>query len=141
LKINLNPWYNLKRRRFILKKKRTRRRVVWSLFIVFFFHMKKTALEPYLQVHLLLDFSIKSNTTCTKRIPYSSSTTPCERCRMNDNTASPGTAWRGQCRQPFSCRFDNSGRLLWTNGWDPSQHNQGLKFFPGIDKIALFHRL
>jgi len=40
----------------------------------------------------------------------------------------------------FSCRFDNSRRLLWTNGWDPSQQNQGLKFYPGIDEITLFHR-
>jgi hypothetical protein len=39
----------------------------------------------------------------------------------------------------FSCRFDNSGRLLWTNGWDPSQPNQGLKFYPGVDEITLFH--
>jgi len=30
----------------------------------------------------------------------------------------------------FSSRFDNAGRLLWTNGWDPSQHNKGLKIFP-----------
>jgi len=41
----------------------------------------------------------------------------------------------------FSCRFDNSGRPIWTNGWDPSQQNKGLKFFSSVDKIALFHRL
>ena len=41
----------------------------------------------------------------------------------------------------FSCRFDNSEGLLWTNGWDPSQPNQGLKFYPDVEEITLFHRL
>jgi len=41
----------------------------------------------------------------------------------------------------FSCKFDNSGRLLWTNGWVPSQPNQGLKFYPGVDEITLFDLL
>jgi hypothetical protein len=41
----------------------------------------------------------------------------------------------------FSCRFDNSGRLLWANGWDPFQQNQRLKFYPSADEITLFHRL
>jgi len=46
----------------------------------------------------MLDFSIKSNKTCTKRIPCSSSTTPCERFRMKDSTSTSATTWRGQLR-------------------------------------------
>jgi len=30
----------------------------------------------------------------------------------------------------FFCRFDSAPCLLWANGWDPSQQNQGLKSFP-----------
>jgi len=41
----------------------------------------------------MLDFTIKSNKTCTKRIPCNSFTIPCERFRMNESTATPATAW------------------------------------------------
>ena len=41
----------------------------------------------------MLDFTIKSNKTCTKQIPCSSFTIPCERFRMNESTATPATAW------------------------------------------------
>jgi len=30
----------------------------------------------------------------------------------------------------FFCRFDSAPCLLWANGWDPFQPNQGLKIFP-----------
>jgi len=30
------------------------------------------------------------------------------------------------------CRIDNLGYLLWSNGWDLSQPNQGLKIFPCV---------
>jgi len=30
----------------------------------------------------------------------------------------------------FFCRFNSASCLLWANGWDLSQLNQGLKFFP-----------
>jgi hypothetical protein len=55
------------------------------------FYPKETTWEPYLQVHLMLDFSVKRNKSCMKRIPSSFSTTPCERFTMNDSTATPTT--------------------------------------------------
>jgi hypothetical protein len=57
---------------------------------------------------------------------------------QHDNT---GDGVKRSTQAAFSCRFDNSGRLLWTNGWDLSQPNQGLQFYPYVDKITLFHRL
>ena len=70
-----------------------------SLF--FPFYLKETMWGLNLQVHLILDFSIKSNKTCTKMIPCTFSTTLRERFRMNVSTVTPATTLRGQLRQPF----------------------------------------
>jgi len=59
------------------------------VFIVFFFYPKEAACVPTFQVRLMLDFTIKSNKTCMKRIPCNSFTIPCEHFRMNESTATP----------------------------------------------------
>jgi len=45
-----------------------------------------------------------------------------------------GDGMKRSTQAAFSCRFDNSGRLLWAK-------NQGLKFYPDADEITLFYRL
>jgi len=114
---------------------------VWSLFIVFPDLPERNSVRAYFpgafNAWFLHHIEQNLHETDPLQFLYNPVWTSQDELQHSDT----GDSVKRSTHAAFSCRFGNSGKLLWTNGWYPSQPNKELKFYPGVDAITLFHRL